>query len=77
MILIFFLSGPYFSNFCYHMLFFLVQINFLSLKLIIQISYSLKDIIIIIKPHYKFTIDINQIIDKHIQIHSHIDYILI
>ena len=59
------------------MLFFLVQINFLSLKLIIQISYSLNDIIIIIKPHYKFTIDINQIIDKHIQIHSHIDYILI
>ena len=59
------------------MLFFFGANKLLSLKLIIQISYSLKDIIIIIKPHYKFTIDINQIIDKHIQIHSHIDYILI
>ena len=31
----------------------------------------------IIKPHRKFTIDITQIIDRHIQIHSHVDCIFI
>ena len=31
----------------------------------------------IIKPYHKFTIDITQIIDRHIQIHSHVDCIFI
>ena len=31
----------------------------------------------IIKPHHKFKIDITQIIDRHIQIQSHADCILI
>ena len=31
----------------------------------------------IIKSHHKFTIDITQIIARHIQIHSHVDFIFI
>ena len=39
-------------------------------KLIIWISHSLKKIIMITKPHHKFTIDITQIIYRDIQIHN-------
>ena len=50
--------------------YFIVQLTFLSFKLTIQISHSLKEIIMIIKPHYKFTTDIIQIIDKY-NLHGH------
>ena len=47
-------------------IFFSLPLKFLSFKYIIQISRSLKNIITIIKTDYKITLDITQIIDKHI-----------
>ena len=43
----------------------------------LNLSFSFKEIIIIIKLHHKFTISITQINDRYIQIHSHVNYILI
>ena len=43
-----------------------------------QISRSLKKIIIIIKTYQIISIDdINQIIDRHIQIYNHVDCVLV
>ena len=43
-----------------------------------QISHSLKEIIMIIKTYQIISIDdINQIIDRHIPIYSHVDCALI
>jgi len=42
--------------------FLLVQLKFLSFKFIVQISYYLKDIIMIIKTYHTITIDITQIL---------------
>ena len=49
----------------------LVQLNFFKLQIIIQNFHSLKKITMIIKFHHKFTID------RHIQIYSHVDCLLI
>ena len=43
----------------------------------VQISHSLKKIIIILKSHHKFRIDITQKIERHVQLHRHVDCILI
>ena len=43
----------------------------------LQISHYLKEIIMIIKTYHIITINITQVIDRHIQIHSHIDCVLI
>ena len=51
--------------------------KFLIFRFIMQISYFLKEIIMIIKVYYIIIINITQIIDVHIQIHSHVDCILI
>ena len=70
---ILFSSDVYYSNFCTmcYRFFFFLQLKFLSSKLIIWISHSLKNIIMITKLHHKFTIDITQIIYRDIQIHNH------
>ena len=36
-------------------------------------SHSIKEIIMIIKSHNKFRIDITQIIERHIQIHRYVN----
>lgn len=57
-------------------LIFSIQLYFLNFKFIIQISHSLRKIIMIINTHYKITIDVTQISNKHIEIHRHVDFIL-
>ena len=63
---------------------FFVQINFFKFQisdsnfsfsylLKKKSSHFLKKIIMIIKSHHKFRIDITQIIKNHIQIHRHVD----
>ena len=47
-------------------------ISFGITKIKFQISYSLKENMMIIKTYHIITIDIIQIIDKRIQIYSHI-----
>ena len=42
----------------------------------IKSSHSLKEIIMIIKSHHKFRIDIIQIIGRQIKIHRHVYCIL-
>ena len=73
---ILFSSDVYYSNFCIVLwfFFFFLQLKFLNSKLIIWISHSLKNIIMITKPHHKFTIDITQIIYRNIQIHNHFTF---
>ena len=61
--IIIFWSGLYFLKFCYSV-FFPVKINILKFQINDQNSHSHKEIIMIIKTHHKFTINITQIIDK-------------
>ena len=61
----------------YIFLIFLVELKFLILKSIMKNFHFLKEIIMIIKVYYIIIINITQIIDMHIQIHSHVDCVLI
>ena len=68
-------------NYCYYALyfsyFFLVELRYLILKFIMKNFHFLKEIIMIFKVYYIIIINITQIIDMHIQIHSHVDCVLI